>query len=141
MEKLTNDQIILKINDFKKSREDYYQKLNDHAIWLFLATLACWSVSNHIIRYIALVIVLVFFAIDVIEGTKDKRFNDEIIKDLVRDIKSSLDGDAKDARLYQIEKIKKEVLSYKNFIIKTQRFMISFLYWAGSILLLSICKF
>ncbi len=60
MEKLTNDQIISKIDDFKKSTDDYYQKLNGHAIWLFLTTLACWSVNNEIMRYIALIVVLVF---------------------------------------------------------------------------------
>ena len=38
-----------------------YAKLNEHSIWMIIATLACWGVSNRIVQMAGIVIVFTIY--------------------------------------------------------------------------------
>ncbi len=52
---------IKRIDELRIQITSRYSTLNLEAIWLFVATLGCWSVNQPIVQIIALILVLVFF--------------------------------------------------------------------------------
>ncbi|WP_413699065.1 hypothetical protein ACLKMH_16145 [Psychromonas sp. KJ10-10] len=110
-----------------------YNILNLEAIWLFVATLGCWSVDQKIIQIFALLIVLVFFSSKV---SKDKKYDISTVqasKALRADIEASvLEGDSKEARLYNLDDIDKNLLGLKGIYKSTPMFLISYGFWIVS---------
>ncbi len=52
---------IKRIDELRIQITSRYSTLNLEAIWLFVATLGCWSVNQPIVQIIALILVLVIF--------------------------------------------------------------------------------
>ncbi len=52
---------IKRIDELRIQITSRYSTLNLEAIWLFVATLGCWSVNQPIVQIIALILVLVVF--------------------------------------------------------------------------------
>jgi len=49
------------MEDYKKRSESNFADLNERAIWLFLATVSCYSLPSRVIKSIGVAIVLAFF--------------------------------------------------------------------------------
>ncbi|HGH8099633.1 TPA: hypothetical protein ACJOGZ_003685, partial [Vibrio cholerae] len=104
---------IKRIDELRIQITSRYSTLNLEAIWLFVATLGCWSVNQPIVQIIALILVLVFFSYKVSE---DKTYSStfvKVLKDIRKDIDNSiLEGDVKKARLHEVDEIDKNLLSF-----------------------------
>lgn len=125
-------QKILKV---KKYINRQYEILNMEAIWLFVATLGTWSVTNKYIRVIAILLILVLLGFKIYENRNDRRPFKEMFVSLRNEIKgSSLEGDAEKARLYEIGEAEKELLSWKSMFLLTPKFLICYLFWGISLL-------
>ena len=110
-----------------------YKTLNFKAVGLFGGSLACWSVDQPIIQIIALCLVLFFFSFKVFEEQCIDQTFPEIMKGIRDDIEASiLIGDIKDARIYQLDKINKELLDFKSSSKATYMFLIAMAFWTLS---------
>ncbi|AMG02425.1 hypothetical protein [Vibrio mimicus] len=126
---------ITRIDELRTQITSRYNTLNLEAIWLFVATLGCWSVNQPIIQLIALMLVLVFFSSKV---TKDKKYNStflQVLKDIRMDIEASmLEGDARKARLHELDEINMNLLSLRSIYKSTPKFLMGYGFWALSLL-------
>ncbi|TPA32212.1 hypothetical protein [Vibrio parahaemolyticus] len=102
---------IVRIEDLRGQITTRYNTLNLEAIWLFVATLGCWSVDQSIIQMTALILVLVFFSSKV---SKDK-------------------GDVKKARLHELDDIDKNLLGLRSIYKSTPMFLMGYGFWAVSL--------
>ncbi len=74
------------INDYCENIDQYRRALQTESVWLFLATLGCWSVSDAAIQLFAFFITIVFVGIRVSSKlTVKKTFNtfERTIKELI----------------------------------------------------------
>jgi hypothetical protein len=100
------------ISTFQRRVLKYRQALNDEAVWLFLATLGCWSVTYSALQFVALQLTWIIFLKRMINRSKDtKSFAKwvQIIEDRIE--QTSLPEDSKKARLYDLEALKKNEMS------------------------------
>ncbi|WP_254868989.1 hypothetical protein [Vibrio hepatarius] len=65
-------EFIKRIEDLKSQISSRYNILNLEAIWLFVATLGCWSVDQKYVQMLAILLVLVFFSAKV---AKDQKYD------------------------------------------------------------------
>jgi hypothetical protein len=125
---------ILRIDDLKSQITSRYNTLNLEAIWLFVATLGCWSVDQPCIQLVAIFLVLIFFSSKV---SKDQKYDitfARILKNIQTDIEESvLEGDAKKARLHEIEEINKNLLGLKSIYKSTPMFLMGYGFWIVSV--------
>ncbi|CAK1695586.1 SMODS and SLOG-associating 2TM effector domain-containing protein [Vibrio crassostreae] len=126
-------EFITRIEDLKAHISNRYNALNLEAIWLFVATLGCWSVDQIHLQIVALILVLVFFSSKV---SKDKKYDTtfiQILKDIRADIENSvLEGDTKKARLHELEEINSNLLGLKSMYKSTPMFLMGYGFWAIS---------
>ncbi|CCO45873.1 conserved hypothetical protein [Vibrio nigripulchritudo SOn1] len=125
---------IARIEDLRGQITTRYNTLNLEAIWLFVATLGCWSVDQPIIQIIALNLVVVFFSSKIL---KDKKFDStfaKVLKDIRSDLEESgLEGDAKKARQHELDDIDKNLLGLRSIYKSTPMFLIGYGFWAVSL--------
>ncbi|EGR1312119.1 hypothetical protein G6329_18030 [Vibrio cholerae] len=125
---------IKRIDELRIQITSRYSTLNLEAIWLFVATLGCWSVNQPIVQIIALILVLVFFSYKVSE---DKTYSStfvKVLKDIRKDIDNSiLEGDVKKARLHEVDEIDKNLLSFVSISKSTPKFLLGYGFWALSL--------
>ncbi|KAB7700285.1 hypothetical protein GBN26_09425 [Plesiomonas shigelloides] len=133
-DEVRND-FIARIEDLRGQITTRYNTLNLEAIWLFVATLSCWSVNQSIIQLIALILVLVFFSSKI---SKDKKFEStfvKVLKDIKFDLeKSVLEGDVKKARLHELDDIDKNLLRLSSIYKSTPMFLMGYGFWIVSLL-------
>ena len=69
--------IIAELDDYSRNIDEYRNALQSEAVWLFVATLGCWSVSGSPkIQVLAFALTVVFFATKVASKlTNKKTFN------------------------------------------------------------------
>ncbi len=84
-----------KIKWFDDLIDEHYVSTNDEAVWLFLATLGCWSVNHAPSQFFTLAITLFLFLYRVIVKWKrmEKRTFPEINKDIKIIIESRIKED------------------------------------------------
>ncbi|HFQ5438710.1 TPA: hypothetical protein ACGUMO_004534 [Vibrio vulnificus] len=125
---------IVRIEDLRGQITTRYNTLNLEAIWLFVATLGCWSVDQPIIQMFALILVLIFFSSKI---SKDKKFEStfaKVLKDIKFDLEeSALEGDAKKARLHELDDIDKNLLGLRSIYKSTPMFLMGYGFWAVSL--------
>ena len=130
-------EFIVRIEDLKAQISTRYNTLNLEAIWLFVATLGCWSVSQAYIQILALLLVLAFFSFKV---SKDKKYEStflKVLKDIQIDLDNSpLDGDSRKARLHELHEISNNLLGLRFIYKSTPMFLVGYSFWALSLLYL-----
>ena len=57
----TNDSILKEINKYSAHIDRFRARANTHGIWLFIATLGCWGVTEPSIRILAFVMLFFIF--------------------------------------------------------------------------------
>lgn len=123
-------EFISRIEDLKAQISNRYNVLNLEAIWLFVATLGCWSVSQPHIQILALLLVLVFFAFKISRDKKYELTSVTEMKKIRKDLDESiLEGDAKKARLHELEEINKNLFSLRAMYKSTPMFFIGYGFW------------
>ncbi|MGL4926142.1 MAG: hypothetical protein ACRC4K_04825 [Plesiomonas shigelloides] len=109
--------------------QNYNQNLNDSGIWLFLATLGCWSVSEPDIRLIATMCTLFLFGHKLITGVNDfKLFTTKIKEQILRIETSNLDEKSKKALKFDLLDFEKKQSHKSRIIKKVPAYYISMLF-------------
>lgn len=68
------------INEYENHIDTYWSSLNTEGVWLFLATLGCWSVNHAESQLFAIVIAVILFSYRIIVKISDKRSFPRIYK-------------------------------------------------------------
>ena len=115
---------------------DYKKYLNEEAIWLFLATLGSWSVvSHHFMQATAGALTFGLFLYRFLSGLSDKRTFATLLRNAESRINGSLeDEDKKKSRLYELCRIKYEVMPKTTSASSNWPFLLVSLYSAVSFL-------
>lgn len=122
-----------KINNLEVYVLEHYENLNLHAIWLFVASLGAWSISIPHIKIAAIAIIFYLFFTKVFENRSDKRPFKKMFSELREEVESSsLVGDARKARFYEINEIERQLLSLKGTIVLAPKFLICYSFWCVS---------
>ena len=125
---------IGRIEELRTQVTNRYEILNIEAIWLFVATLSCWSVNVIIIQIIAIMLVLFFFSSKVMKDKKCNTTFQKILSEIESDVKeSNLEDDSKKARLHEIEDVRKNLLSLRSIYRSTPIFIFGYCFWALSL--------
>lgn len=142
---MTKTDILEKIDTLYVSMVNYHAKLNSESVWLFLATLGCYSVHPSLLRGVALLVVLSLFI------SKAERFRKEEIPfgkrlysyeryifyiDFLIEDNLSEDNAAREECIKELEKCKKQI-SYKTIFFsgKYTTFAMCFLFWAATVVM------
>jgi hypothetical protein len=124
-----NNFIASQIADFKNHIQQYQETINTEGIWLFLAVLGCWGVTDEAMQKTAFIVTMIIFAFRVYQKLEDTRSFREIylyIEEQVKD--SNLDEDLKKARLYDLNRVKNKNLRFSKLLKSSSIFIICFVY-------------
>lgn len=104
---IEEDMVALKMH-----MHHYRSALNDRGIWLFLATLGCWSVENAHMQILAFLITFYLFFTQLTESQKDKRTAPLLVaavKDRIA--KADLDDKSRNKYLFDLKALEREIFS------------------------------
>ncbi len=121
-----NSVIKDKLSSFELHINSYRDSLNSEGVWLFLATLGCWSVNGFWYQIAALMITFFLFSHRIYARLEDKRLFPTIIKELAADINELPDGDTKKARIYDLDQIRNVKLGVLNHFKATGIFIVCY---------------
>lgn len=92
----------------------YRSALNEKGIWLFLATLGCWSVNNTHMQILAFLTTFILFSTQLTESQKEKRTVPslvEVVKDRIT--KDDLDNETRNKLLFDLKALQDDLLSFR----------------------------
>lgn len=119
----------MELSEFESNIDRYRDSLNKEGVWLFLATLGCWSVNNPPIQLFAISITGILFTYRIYSKLSDKRAFPTIIKDLEIIIRTKLEeGDTQKERLHDLQQIRDVKLSTVNHLKSTGIFLLCYLF-------------
>lgn len=131
MQDQKNDAIKQKIADYGTHIDAYRASLNTEGVWLFLATLGCWSVGHAPSQLYAIAITFILFSHRIYSKLSDKRPFSSITKDLEKTIKGELeDGDTQEARLHDLRQIRDIKLATTSHLKSTAIFLLCYSFLA-----------
>lgn len=139
MNKEERKQLKKEIAKTKKIIRSHHSKLNTEAIWLFLATIACWSIDQAIPAFIALALVLVFFMTIVLKGVDIKTSFPKMINIVKKPLLDVKQDDWYKARMFEVQQLKKEIGLIGT--LRTWRFIISLIFWGITVFYFLTKKF
>lgn len=129
-----NEGVEKRIENYNEHINDFRYQSNIQGIWLFTATLGCWSVSVPWLQMVAALSLLFIFFFLVNDNVRDKRTFQQMKKDIEKDIETSLSGDARMARLYQLGTVEKHRASLVVIIKQSPIFFVCYIFYAISII-------
>lgn len=133
---LENEKLLIKqsILDLEKECIIYNQNLNTSGIWLFLATLGCWSVSDSVLQILAVVSTFIIFSHKLISGINNFKLFSFEVKDIEKSINSeTMKDESKKALLYDLNKIQKKYMSWLRILKYVPAYYISMIFLVLSI--------
>lgn len=137
MQDQKNENIKQKLVDYEAHIDAYRASLNTEGVWLFLATLGCWSVNHAALQLYAIAITFVLFSHRIYSKFSDKRSFSSITKDLEKTIKTELEeGETQKALLHDLRQICDIKLAIKSYLKSTLIFLLCY-----SFLVLSLWHF
>jgi hypothetical protein len=118
---------------------DYRAVLNQEGVWLFLATLGCWGVSNHILQFFAFLVAVMLFGERAKNRVKETRSFPKLVKALEARIAELLpEGDARKARLYDLSQFQETEMSALNSFKNTKIFFLCWSFYGASFVYLIV---
>ena len=131
-----NGFIVSQTSDFKNHIKQYQETINTEGIWLFLAVLGCWGVTDEVMQKTAFIMTMIIFSFRVYQKLEDTRSFKEIYLYIEEQIKeSNLNEDIKKARLYDLNRIKNKSLRLSRMVKSSSIFIICFAYTVFSMYL------
>lgn len=123
-----------KIIDFEIYIKSRHEDLKIQAIWLFVATLGCWSVNQIATQIIALFIVFFLFFSKLSKNKKGDESFPERISNIKKEINDScFDIKLKKAMLYDIGNLESDWLGRGSSFKKMPEFMVVYFFWSWSL--------
>ena len=112
---------------------EYRTALNAEGIWLFLATLGCWSVSNIFLQFTGFGIAVLLFGERLTKRIGETRSFSKLVKAIEGRIAATLpEGDSTKARLYDLAELRSKELSMVNSLANTWAFLLCWLFYGAS---------
>lgn len=126
------------ISSLQQHISTYRATLNQEGVWLFLATLGCWSVTASSLKFLAFALAAFLFGHRFTNQLSETASFSQMVKRLQERISTSLpDNDSRKARLYDLSEIQRNELSTLNSLRNTWVFLLCWLFWGGSLLYVS----
>jgi hypothetical protein len=124
-------------NELKSLEEDilaWHNILNREGIWLFLATLGCWSVPEGWLRFSAFIIIVFFFVWRANSYRNDMRSFPHRFDELKQKITNEIEGETKRNELFdELQTLRKRNESLKG-MKDAGPYVVSIVYWIVSFL-------
>jgi len=125
-----NETIKQKLSELESHIDDYRTSLNTEGIWLFLATLGCWSVNHDFSQAFALMITFILFSYRIYSKASFRVSFSTNIKTLEDQIKTQItQEDTQKARLHDLQQIQSKKLSTFQHIKQTAIFLMCYSFW------------
>jgi hypothetical protein len=133
-----------KIYALQRDAREYQKNLNTEAIWLFLATLGCWSVTNKWLQLFALILTIFLFGSRMKNGLREKKLDTMLpfaerartLKDRIEQMSSTEDW--RKERLFSIlEELQTNELSTRAKVERNWVFIICWLFYGISLFYLT----
>ncbi len=101
-----------RIEEFDRNMQIYWEVLSDKAVWLFLASMSVWSITNYNIKIFALLVIIIFYICSLLEAIKERsarivNFDFENMK-IKRAIEREVPSDEQPIYLAKLEAIDKK---------------------------------
>ena len=130
-----NERMQDAIERFRYDLAAHTRKLESEGVWLFLATLGCWSVNQKAIQAIAILSTMFLFGLLLFEGKADSRTVPQRRRALEARIRAQLhDEGSVRARLDELNGVMLQEGSIVAQIKATPKFAISFAFFATTML-------
>lgn len=130
----TRSTIEVELKVLQQNINEYRKALNGEGVWLFLATLGCWSVTNLPLQFVSFLLALIVFGDRMAKRYKESRSFSKMVRELENRISQSLpEGDSQKARLYDLAIIKQEEMSTLNSLKNTKVFLLCWFFWGASL--------
>ena len=133
------EQLVLSVTSIQKNVELYKnykaetrKVINDEGIWLFLATLGCWSVLFWPLQFASILVALILF-IERVKNKVDDKVPLELMKKIEDEIQSLPDSDTQKARLYDLAELLKEQSKIWDNLKKSKAFVLSWIFYGGTL--------
>jgi len=121
------------LKELKARVKKYNTNLNESGIWLFLATLGCWSVKGVWLPYIAVGATFIIFTHKLVTGLDGfKTFTSELDSLKTKVENSDLDDKSKKAIKFDILEFNRLHLSYKRIILHVPAYYLSMIFLMAS---------
>ena len=123
------------IADYDKNIDEYRKALQTESVWLFLAVLGCWGVSNKGIQIFAFVLAIIFFGIQVSSHLTHRRTFSSFEKDIEKLIDSEfISGPLKDDYHESLRLLKEKRASNIQPLKAAPMFVLCFIFLAWSVI-------
>jgi hypothetical protein len=130
-----HDSIDEELFALRQDINEYRVSLNTEAIWLFLATLGCWSVTNTFLQVVAFVLAFVLFVERLTKRRSETRSFSELFQTIEDRISTDLpEGDSQKARLYDLAALRTKELSKINSLKNVRTYFLCGLFYLVSCL-------
>jgi biopolymer transport protein ExbB/TolQ len=107
----------------------WHATLNTQGVWLFLATLGCWSVPTSVVRVFALFLVAALFLWLALQTRSDRRSFPKRIAELRAKVETEIEeGDSRDARLLQLRKIE-DIFAPQSVLKSSWPYLVTGIFW------------
>lgn len=129
------DELEKELEQFAQKIKSYNLHVNKSGVWLFLATLGCWSITeNLLMRYVATVCTFLIFSHQLFTGIDGfKLFSTRLAEMEKRIAESEWDIKSQKALRLDILELKKTQLSLLRIFLRVPAYYLSLLFLALSI--------
>ena len=114
---------------------EYRKALNDEAVWLFLATLGCWSVTNGLFQFASLGLAVMLFGKRMTDRFIDNRSFTKLVKTIEQRIAQVVPiEDSRKARLFDLAAFQKNEMSVLQSLKGAWAFLLCWLFFGTTLL-------
>ncbi|RXK03560.1 hypothetical protein [Halarcobacter bivalviorum] len=122
------DKIKKEIKEFENEVNIYKEALNIEGVWLFLATLGCWSVNNTFISFFALFLTIYLCSVRIFDKRSDSRLFTTVVKDIKKSIDDLNDENTKILRRAELRSIEDRIKIF-NSVKEGLIFVFCYIFW------------
>lgn len=122
----TYNQQIKKLEELSNKISRYNSTINESGIWFFLATLGCWSVSNEMLRLLAVGIAFVIFTHKIITGLEGFRLFSSELREIDAEVDASeMIARDKESLKYRANEIRVKKLGFRRILLHVPAYYLS----------------
>lgn len=130
-----NSTVDEEIDALKRHVQGYRRALDSEGVWLFIATLGCWSVTNEKLQFIAFIVAGMLFGERMAKRSSENRSFSKLVEKVEERIGELLpEGDARKARLYDLVEFRKSELSVLKSVRHNKVFFVCWLFYGASLI-------
>lgn len=112
----------------------HQNKLELHAVWLFVATLSVWGVQEVNVKFVAMIAILLLYGFQVFEGNFRNESFDKSIKSIVTSLENeTLSFYEKEDMHHQLDRMKR-LFKPRRVLKYNPKFLICYAFWAGTMI-------